>query len=78
MIAFIHKAMTAESMLSTLDMLEKKLGLELFVTIFSLLLTNRGPKFAKPKLFEFSKETGEARLNIFYCDPLQSSQKAKI
>ena len=28
--------------------------------------------------FEFNRKTGEARLNIFYCDPLQFQQKPHI
>ena len=78
MIGFIHQEKTATSMANTLDDLEKLLGEDTFTNLFPLILTDRGPEFSKPELFEFSSKTGEMRLNIFYCDPLQATQKAII
>ena len=77
-IGFIHKEKTSESMSKTLDKLENKLGHDLYRELFSLILTDRGVEFEKVDLFEFNKETGEFRTNIFYCDAYQSSQKPHI
>lgn len=78
MIGFIHNNKTSESMATTLDILEEKLGYVLFRKIFPLLLTDRGSEFEKTELFQFNNKTGELRLQIFYCDPMCSSQKPHV
>lgn len=78
MIGFVHHEKTSAAMASTLDGLQLDLGDELFSNLFSLLLTDRGPEFEKYNLFEINQQTGEVRLNIFYCDPMQSSQKPHV
>ena len=78
MIGFLHTERTSASMSNTFDILEEKLGYELFRKTFPLILTDRGSEFEKVKLFEFNQTTGEFRLNIFYCDPYQSSQKPNV
>lgn len=77
MIGFIHQSKTNECMASSIDWLEESLGSELFSKILSVVLTDRGAEFEKWKLFELDR-TGRTRLNIFYCDPMQSSQKAHV
>lgn len=78
MIGFIHNNKTSESMSKTLDVLENKLGHDLYRELFSLILTDRGVEFEKVNLFEFNQENGEFRTNIFYCDAYQSSQKPHV
>ena len=78
MIGRLHAARTSLSMVSALDALQQTLGDELFEHLFSLILTDRGPEFEKTRLFEVNSFTGEVRLNIFYCDPMQSSQKPHV
>lgn len=65
-------------MASTLDFLQDILGEDTYNKLFSLILTDRGSKFEKFNLFENSPKTGELRTNIFYCDPMQSSQKPHV
>ena len=65
-------------MSKTLDILEDKLGHDLYRELFSLILTDRGVEFEKVNLFEFNQRTGEFRTNIFYCDAYQSSQKPHV
>jgi len=77
MIGFIHQEKTSASMAHTLDILQNILGNE-YYKLFSLLLTDRGVEFEKNKLFEINLETGEIRSNIFYCDPMNSSQKPHV
>lgn len=78
MIGFLHQEKTSESMAKTLDSLENLLGHDTYRELFPLILTDRGVEFEKVQLFEFNKNTGEFRTNIFYCDAYQSSQKPHI
>ena len=78
MIGFLHQEKTSNSMARKLDDLEKILGYHVYRELFSLILTDRGPEFEKMDLFEFNRETGELRTNIFYCDPYTSSQKPHV
>lgn len=78
MFGFLHSKKTSESMASTLDFLQDTLGENTYNKLFSLILTDRGSEFEKFNLFENSPKTGELRTNIFYCDPMQSSQKPHV
>ena len=75
---FVHQDKTSDSMAESFDILQDRLGNDLFRFLFNLILTDRGVEFQKHRLFEYNRKTGEARLNIFYCDPMQSYQKAHI
>ena len=77
MIGFIHNAKTNDCMSSSIDNLQKRLDSDLFAKLFPVLLTDRGSEFEKYQLFEMDKD-GNSRLSIFYCDPMQSSQKPHI
>lgn len=78
MIGFLHKEKTSESMGKTLNKIQQDLSDDEFKQLFSLLLTDRGSEFEKHEYFEVNTETGEIRLNIFYCDAMQSSQKPHV
>jgi len=77
MIGFIHNSKTCESMAGSIDTIQVQLGAELFSLLCSLFLTDRGGEFETYRLFE-SDMSGNSRLNIFYCDPMQSNQKTRI
>ena len=77
MFGFLHNEKTSESMALRIDWLQKKLGGQAFAKIFPVLLTDRGSEFEKWNLFELDR-TGHTRLNIFYCDPMQSAQKPNV
>ena len=77
MIGFLHQDKTSESMANRINTLQMQLGAMLFSKLFPLLLTDRGSEFEIARLFELDQE-GNSRLNIFYCDPMQSSQKAHL
>ena len=77
MIGFIHQSKECEGMASSIDTLQSQLGAGLFSLLCSLLLTDRGGEFEVYRLFE-SDKSGNSRLNIFYCDPMQSNQKAYV
>jgi IS30 family transposase len=77
MIGRIHGERTNECMSSAVDHYQNRLGLDLFRRLFGLVLTDRGSEFEMWKLFEYDKQ-GIFRLNIFYCDPMQSAQKPHV
>lgn len=77
MIGFKHNENTSASMGHTLDILQNNLAND-YYKLFSLILTDRGVEFEKNKLFEINTKTGETRSNIFYCDPMNSSQKPNV
>lgn len=77
MIGRLHCEKTSESMSSTLSYYQNQLGDDLFSRLFKLLLTDRGSEFEKSNLFEQDAD-GKHRLNIFYCDAMQSAQKPHV
>jgi IS30 family transposase len=77
MVGFLHKTKDNESMSGSLNDLQVRLGAEIFSKLFSLLLADRGPEFIKTEMFEIGPN-GRSRLNIFYCDPMQASQKPHV
>jgi len=77
MIGRIHQEKTNLCMSAAVDLYQSRLGLDLFRKLFGLVLTDRGSEFEMWKLFEYDKQ-GNSRLNIFYCDPMQSSQKPHV
>lgn len=74
-IGFIHQKNDNESMSSTFDYLEREFGSVWFRENIPVILTDRGSEFEKWYMFENNNQTGEHRCKIFYCDPMQSSQK---
>jgi len=77
MIGFLHSERTCDSMSSTFNRLQSLLGNDLFSALFPVILTDRGSEFIKFKLFELDAN-GQQRLSLFYCDPMQASQKPFI
>ena len=60
-------------MAKSFDQLEEKLGCDVIRKLIPVVLTDRGSEFIIYDLFEYSKNN-DKRLNIFYCDPMQSSK----
>jgi len=77
MVGRLHGEKTSESMSSTLNHYQNQLGDAMFSRLFKLLLTDRGCEFEKVNLFELGTD-GKQRLNIFYCDAMQSAQKPHV
>lgn len=78
MIGILHKYKTSDSMSKALNILQDNLIDKEYNNLFSVLLTDRGSEFEKAQQFEVNIETGEIRGKIFYCDPMQSSQKPHV
>lgn len=77
MLAFLREANTARSVTEIFNTLYEKLGRELFMKLFPVILTDRGSEFTDPAAVEFDKD-GNRRTWIFYCDPHRSDQKGGI
>ena len=78
MIGILHNEKTSDSMSESLNKFQSKLTYKEYENLFSVLLTDRGSEFAKSQQFEINTKTGEIRSKIFYCDPMQSSQKPHV
>jgi len=77
MIGFLHKERTNAAMSNGVNILQQRLGNTLFSRLCSVVLTDRGSEFEMWEMFELDPG-GNPRLNIFYCDPMQSSQKPHV
>ena len=77
MLAFLLENKEMRHTVNTIDMLEKKLGKEMFSEVFPLILTDNGSEFADPELFEYSRD-GSRRTRLYYCEPRKSEQKGGI
>ena len=77
--AIIHESKEAAQMTAGIDLLEEILGEDLFRQEFTLILTDRGTEFTDADGIE--RRTGEdhlCRTRIFYCDAMNSNQKASL
>ena len=85
MLAFLRDAKTAQTTTRILNMLQDVAGLELFMTLFPVVLGDNGPEFSNPKMVEFFRPDPkhnptklERRTWMFFCDPYRSTQKPHV
>ena len=72
-----HDTKTAKDMVDGILLLETILGAEMFDTEVEVLLTDRGTEFTLADAIEHRND-GTMRTRIFYCDPMQSTQKGSL
>lgn len=77
MLAFIRDRNTAQSVIDIFDLMQKKLGIRRFRSLFPVILTDNGSEFSNPKALELNSK-GSRRTRIFYCDPGASYQKPNV
>ena len=77
MIAYIRDSNTSRSVTEIFEDLFEKLGRDLFLNLFPVILTDNGSEFSNPAAIEFEK-TGSRRTRVFYCDPSSPYQKGAI
>ena len=66
----------AENVVRALDIIEEKLGLELFSECLPVILTDNGEEFTDIEGMERSYTvSGQQRTRIFFCEPNRSDQK---
>lgn len=75
--ALFHDSKTADAMKQGIDLLETILGKQLFRKYVHVLLTDRGSEFTAADAMETAPD-GTRRTRLFYCDPMQSSQKGSL
>jgi transposase, IS30 family len=74
MLAFIRDANTSRSVIDIFENLYWELGPDVFLELFSVILTDNGSEFSNPKAIEFDK-LGNSITRVFYCDPSAPYQK---
>lgn len=77
MIAFIRDANTSQSVIDIFQDLYWKLGPDIFINLFPVIITDNGSEFSNPEAIEFDK-LGNPITRIFYCDPSAPYQKGAI
>jgi len=75
---FIVENKNSNKVVEIFDYLENSLGMDSFKDIFPSILTDRDPSFSDITGIEFSKENGDQRTYLFFCDAFKSNQKASV
>lgn len=77
MLVFLLAEKTQDCVSEIFDHLTKVLGLQIFQTLFPVILTDNGTEFQHPNRLE-CEGSGEKRTRIYYCNPHSSWQKGMI
>ena len=67
-----------EKVVNFFDKLENKIGIDAFLELIPVVLTDRDPNFTDIEGICFSKITGEKRCELFFCDYYVSTQKPNV
>ena len=77
MLAFLMNEKSQKCVNQVFNLLQDKLGIEVFQKLFPVILTDNGAEFQNP--YELMcDENGEVRTNIYYCDSNCSWQKGML
>ena len=76
-VGVFHESKTSEDMLNGIRYLDEVLGHDVFNKYFEVILTDRGSEFTKADEAEM-RHDGTRRTRLFYCDPMQASQKGSL
>ena len=71
---FVLPSQTREEVTRVFDLLEEKLGKDLFRKLFEIILTDGGHEFAGRSELETSSDKSH-RTTVYYCDPYSFWQK---
>ena len=78
LLAFQLEKQTADNVISVIDGLENRIGLDNFKRLFPFVLTDRGSEFT-PQIDRLRcTKDGELRFDLYFCDPQQSWQKGRV
>jgi len=67
-----------EKVVQFFDDLEERIGIDAFIELIPVILTDRDPCFTDIEGICFSKITGEERCKLFFCDSYVSNQKPNV
>ncbi len=76
-LAFLLNRCTKGEVRRIFDRLEKRMGTYNFISVFEVILTDRGSEFGSPAELE-TGVVGIERTSIYYCDPMRSNQKGGV
>lgn len=76
-LAFLMNRNTKGAVKLVFNRLEERLGTYDFLSVFEIILTDRGSEFGDPEALETGIE-GIQRTSIYYCDPMRSGQKGGV
>lgn len=76
-LAFLLNRCTKGAVRLVFDRLEGKLNTYEFLSLFEIILTDRGAEFGDPESLE-TGINGIQRTSIYYCDPMRSGQKGGV
>ena len=77
MLVYLRDANTAKSVSSIFNDLYRRLGRELYVGLFPVILTDNGSEFTDPAALELGGGE-DSPCRVFYCDPASPFQKGSI
>lgn len=80
MLGFLRERNDAASVTNIFKDLLTKLGIDNFLDLFKIILTDNGSEFSNPTALEFitDSESTEKVINVFYCDPSNPGQKGAL
>ena len=76
-LSYLLNNCTESAVKAAFDRLETIFGTHDFLSLFEVILTDRGSEFGDPVSLETGTE-GIRRTSIYYCDPMSSGQKGGI
>lgn len=74
---FLLNSRTSSEVIRVFTGILSFLGPELFKLTFAIIKTDNGTEFEDPLTLETDPTTGEQLINIYFCNPRRSDQKAK-
>ncbi len=77
MLMFLLAEKTQAAVIEALNWLSASVGIDVFQSLFPVILTDRGIEFLYPEAIECD-ENGEIKTRLFYCDPQCSWQKGTL
>ena len=78
MFGYLRDSNSSGTVTEVFNGLKRELGDDLFARLFPVILTDRGSEFSDPRAIEMSLDGKRQLCHIFYCDPMESNQKAEI
>lgn len=78
MLMFLMKKHSTAEVKRIFNQIKRRIGEQCFKKLFEVILTDNGWEFSKPDEIEFSEQTGEKLVSLFYCNPYSSWQKGKL
>lgn len=77
MFGFLRDSNNSASVIQCFNNLKSSLGEDVFSRLFPVILTDRGTEFSDPAAIEMSLDGKRQLAHVFYCNPMNSNQKAE-